>query len=98
MVSKEQIKLPKTDPSCCFPGLPPPGRAGPLQGESPGQPLFVCKRKGGGEGSPKSPPQLFTSLFYLFFSSHSQVICTALDSLQLLAGEGCWEEAGAPQI
>lgn len=40
-VSKEQIKLPKTDPSCCFPGLPPPGRAGPLQGESPGQPLFV---------------------------------------------------------
>ena len=85
-------------PLCCFLGLPPPARAGPLQDRSPRQPLMVYKSKGGREGSPKSPSQLFTSFLYLFFSSQIQVICIVLVSLQLLAGKDCWEEAGAPQI
>lgn len=98
VVSKEQIQLPKTDPLCCLPGLPSPARAGSLQDQSPTQPLFVCKSKGGGEGSPRSPSQLFTSLLYLVFSRQIQVTCIVLVPLQLLAGKGCWEEAGAPQI
>lgn len=65
---------------------------------SPRQPLSVCKSKDGGEGSPKSPLQLFTSLLYWGFSSQSQVICVVLVSLQLLAGKSGWEEAGAPQM